>query len=113
MEKRDMKEMKVAREKLYAQVAGIDFGAIGYEMVGMGKEGFIVKDAETGLYAELKVVAKGLGFDAEDALQAYEDSRQRELDRKAKHDEKVAKAEAKRVADKAKAEKEVEAEAKN
>ena len=115
MERRDVKEMAVARETLYGElVRDLNLEAVGYVAVGMGKEGFIVQDAETGLYAQIKVVAKGLNFDAEDALQEYEEARVRAAEKKAKHDEKVTKELAKR--EKAKAEKEAaeaEEEAKN
>ena len=115
MERRDVKEMAVARETLYGEIArGLDLDAAGYVVVGMGKEGFIVQDTATGLYAQIKVVAKGLDFDASDALQEYEDARVKAIEKKAKHDEKVAKELAKKA--KAKAEKEaaeVEAEVKN
>ena len=115
MERRDVKEMAVARETLYGElVRDLNLEAVGYAPVGMGKEGFIVQDVATGLYAQIKVVAKGLNFDAEDALQEYEEARVRAAEKKAKHDEKVAKELAKR--EKAKAEKEAaeaEEEAKN
>ena len=105
MERRDVKEMAVARETLYKGIVeDLDLAAVGYVAVGMGKEGFIVQDAATGLYAQIKVVAKGLAFDAEDALQEFEDALVRAAEKKAKHDEKVAKEMAKKA--KAKAEKE-------
>ena len=111
MERRDVKEMAVARETLYKGIVeDLDLAAVGYVAVGMGKEGFIVQDTATGLYAQIKVVAKGLTFDAEDALQEFEDALVRAAEKKAKHDEKVAKELAKK--EKAKAEKEAaEAEA--
>ena len=115
MERRDVKEMAVARETLYGEIVrDVDFAAVNYLAVGMGKDGFIVQDVATGLYAQIKVVAKGLEFDAEDALQEYEDARVKAAEKKAKHDEKVAKELAKKA--KAKAEKEAaeaEDEAKN
>lgn len=107
MERRDVKEMAVAREKVYAElIRSMDMASIGYAEVGMSKEGFIVKDVETGLFAQIKVVAKGLDFDAEDALIEYEEAKVRAIEKKIKHDEKVVKEKAKK--EKEKAEKEVE-----
>ncbi len=106
MERRDVKEMAVARETLYGEIVrDLDLAAVGYAAVGMGKEGFIVQDVATGLYAQIKVVAKGLTFDAEDALQEYQEAQERAAEKRAKHEEKVAK----ELAKKAKAKEEKEA----
>lgn len=104
MEKRNVKEMNMAREAVYGVLnIGLEneVGNIGYEVVGRATEGLILRDVHTDLYVVVKAIAKAIDFDAEDAMAEYEE-------KAVKAAEKAAKAKAKAEKDKAKRAKEKE-----
>lgn len=107
MEKRNVKEAAVARGIIYGVIEGqadAMFGPVDYEFVGMGTEGAILRDRTADTYIVLKAIAKGLDFDADDAMEEYAEKQARAIEREQKKAAKAAKAKA----DKAKKEKEKE-----
>ena len=80
-----------ARETVYhAITATDDFEAYGYKLVGMGTEGLLLEDLETGFAIVLKAIAKATDFDiAEDIDEA---TRKREEASKAKAEKEAKKA---------------------
>lgn len=103
MEKRNVKEMNVARETVY-EVLGAsleaNLGAVGYEVVGRATEGLILRDVNTDLYVVVKAVAKALEFDAEDAMEEYAEKAVKAAEKEAKSKAKAEKDKAKRAKEK-------------
>lgn len=108
MEKRNVKEMNVARETVY-EVLGTALEAnladVGYEVVGRATEGLILRDVNTDLYVVVKAVAKSLEFDAEDAMEEFAEKAVKAAEKEAKAKAKAEKDIAKRAKDKEKDEK--------
>ena len=109
--KRDVKEAAEAREMAYdivSEATDTMFLDAGYEIVGRATEGLIVRDRDEDTYLVVKVIAKQLDFDAEDAMEEYEEKQARAKDRV----EKAAKKKADLAAKRAKVVAEKEAKAK-
>lgn len=75
--------------------------AVGYEALGLGLEGVVLRDKEEDSYVVLRTVAKNPDFDADEDLQGHLD---KEAEKAKKEQEKKTKAE-KRAKDKADKEK--------
>ncbi len=105
MEKRKVAEMNEVRGAFYAEVENV--AVEGYTPVGMTAEGFVFVDAE-GKAVVVKVVAKALGFNANDAVA---DHKEKEIEKAAKEVEKAEKAaeKAAKAAERAKAKAEKDA----
>lgn len=104
MEKRNVKEANVARETIYGVVetmVGAAVAEVGYEMVGRATEGIIFRDVANDTYVVVKAIAKGLEFDAEDAMDEYEEKAVKAAEKVAKAKAKAEKDIAKRAKDKA------------
>lgn len=105
--KRNVKEAAIAREAVYAFItdATVDaIDAIAYEFVGRATEGLIYRDIDADTYVVVKAVAKGLEFDAEDAMAEFEEKAAKAIEKVAKAKAKAEKDIAKRAKDKAEAE---------
>ena len=103
MEKRNVKEANVARETIYGVIeeVGATVGAVGYEMVGRATEGIIFRDVANDTYVVVKAIAKGIDFDAEDAMEEFEEKAVKAAEKVAKAKAKAEKDIAKRAKDKA------------
>lgn len=104
MEKRNVKEANVAREIIYGVVenkVGAAVAEVNYEMVGRATEGIIFRDIENDTYVVVKVIAKGIEFDAEDAMDEYNEKAVKAAEKVAKAKAKAEKDIAKRAKDKA------------
>lgn len=98
--KRDVKEMGNARDLVYSVVESNIQDALtnaNYEIVGRGVEGLILRDKQTDLYVVVKAIAKAIDFDAEDAMEAYQDAANKAVLRAEKSKAKAAKDIAKRA----------------
>lgn len=105
--KRNVKEAAIAREAIYAVIVDATdevIGEAGYEFVGRATEGLIFRDVVADTYVVVKAVAKGLEFDAEDAMDEFEEKAAKAIEKVAKAKAKAEKDIAKRAKDKAEAE---------
>ena len=90
--------------KASAKVRGLFVEAVegleveGFKFLGLTKEGALFEGTEG--HVVVKVVVKKEGFDAEDALDEFEEAKEKAAERAAKSKEKVEKAKAKKEADK-------------
>ena len=103
MEKRNVKEMNTSRELVYEVVGTALEGAVAgvdYEVVGRATEGLILRDVNTDLYMVVKVVAKAIDFDAEDAMEEYAEKAVKAAEKAEKAKAKAEKDKAKRAKDK-------------
>ena len=87
-----------ARETVYGIIAATaDFEASGYQFMGMGTEGLLLKDLETGFIVVLKAVAKATDFDAlediEEAIRKREEASKAKAEKEAKKAKKAKKEE--------------------
>lgn len=67
--KRDVKQSVIQKEVVYNILNGIDYGEANLVVMGMGKDGLILQDMDTGLYTEIKVTMKNPNFDAEASME--------------------------------------------
>ena len=98
--KRDVKEAAEAREMAYdivQEATDAMFLDAGFEIVGRATEGLIVRDRDADTYLVIKAIAKQLDFDAEDAMEEYEEKQERAKDRIEKAAKKKADLAAKRA----------------
>ena len=102
--KRPVKDMDVAREKFYAYIvenADAIEQAIGVKFIGRAVEGVIFQDMETGYADVMRVIAKQAGYDAEDAVDEYNEKQVAKENKAAEKALKVEKAKAKKEKEKA------------
>lgn len=96
--RRDVKEAKVTREGVFAELANVDLTHLNLEFVGRGKDGLVYRNTEDGLFVEVMAVAKQPNFDGDLSVELYEESQQKEEARVQKRKADKAEKEAKRLA---------------